>query len=126
VPAAPFEEILVGKDGDDRQVYENNKVRFIYAQEGDTWYGIAEEFGIYGWQVRKYNELNKKDKLVTGEVVYLERKRNKAKMDAHIVREGESMRNISQRYGVKLNVIYRKNLLDKGSEVPPGTILILK
>jgi LysM repeat protein len=117
---------LVGTDGDNREIYENNRVKCIIAREGDTWYGVAGEFGIYGWQVRKYNELSKKDTIWPGEVIYLERKRGKAEEDTHLVQEGQTMRNISQYFGVKLNALYRKNQMDKGSEAVPGTVLKLK
>jgi len=122
----PYESELSGKGGDGRNIFENNKVKFVYAREGDTWEGIAGEFGIYGWQVRKYNGLRKKDEIVAGEVIYLEKKRNKALIESHTVKPGESLRNISQRYGVKEKALCRLNDLKAGSEPEAGKRLDLR
>jgi hypothetical protein len=123
---SPVEPVQVGNGVNNREIWENNKVKFIYAREGDTWFSLAQEFEIYGWQIRKYNDLEKNDEIQPGETIYLERKRNKSSRENHVVRKGENMRNISQRYGVKLNVLYRRNALDRGKVVPPGSVIKLK
>jgi hypothetical protein len=122
----PYEAIPFGEGGDHREMFLNNTVIFIYSREGDTWEGIAREFGIYGWQVRKYNELRKKDEIVAGEVIYLEKKRNKALKESHTVKSGETMRNISQRYGVKEKALCRLNDMKAGSEPEAGKRLVLR
>ncbi|MCB0381413.1 MAG: LysM peptidoglycan-binding domain-containing protein [Flavobacteriales bacterium] len=78
------------------------------------------------WQILKYNDLNKSDKLTEGEVVYLQPKRNKAAEEFHVVKSGESMRSISQYYGVKLNKLYKKNRMVMGSQPQVGQKLSLK
>ena len=122
----PFEAELVGNGGNDRNVFENNGVKFIFGREGDTWQGIAEEFGIYGWQVRKYNEMGRRQEIMAGEPVYLERKRSRAAVESHTVAEGETLCNISQRYAVKLKVLQRKNNLEKDAEPEAGSVIRLK
>jgi len=123
---APLEKILFGKGGDSREIFLNNKVKFILARKGDTWNSIAQEFGIYGWQVRKYNELTKKDEIVPGEIIYLERKRNRGAVEGHTVKNGETMRNISQRYAVKESMLYRNNDMKKSDRLKEGDYVLLK
>ena len=109
-----------------RQVYENNGVKFIYARHGDTFYKIADDFNIYTWQVYRYNNMKKKDKIDEGQVLYLERKRNNAKEEYHVVKPGEDLYSISQRYAVKLNRLCKYNTLDKDAELFPGQRIKLK
>lgn len=126
--AAPAMEAVkpAGTAVNGRKIYENNGVKCVYAENGDTWAGVASEFGIYGWQVRKYNELTGKDELKAGELVYLEKKRSKAAFDYHVVEPGEDMRNISQRYAVKLKSLCRMNGMKTGEEPPVGDVILLR
>ena len=116
----------IGKGGHNREIFTNNGVKCILAKQGDTWYDIAKEFGIYGWQVRKYNGIKKDYKIEKGEVVYLEKKKKKASVEFYRVQSGDDMRNISQRFAVKLKALYRRNGLEMGTEPAQGTILKLK
>jgi len=78
--------------------------------------------------VKKYNDADSSTEMLrTGEVVYLQPKRRKYKPKTHhIVKEGETMKEISQLYGIKLKVLYKKNNLKLGSEPTEGTKLSLK
>ncbi|MCB0821464.1 MAG: glucosaminidase domain-containing protein [Bacteroidales bacterium] len=119
-----FQPVTVSANN--RQVYENNGVKFIYARNGDTFYKIADDFNIYTWQVYRYNNMKKKDKIDEGQVLYLERKRNNAKEEYHVVKPGEDLYSISQRYAVKLNRLCKYNTLDKDAELFPGQRIKLK
>lgn len=96
-------------------IYLYNKNYYVVAREGDTFKTIADEIGISYRKLARYNERNKKDKLQQGDIVYLKEKRSKAdkkyKKVPHTVKMGESMYSISQRYGIKLKSLYKKNKL---------------
>ena len=109
-----------------RTVYLNNGIKFVIAREGETVHAIAAGFGIYSWQVKKYNELDKDDRLVAGEMVYLERKKNKGGEAVHTVGEGEGMLYISQLYGIRLKSLYRMNRMETGAQPAVGSIIRLK
>jgi hypothetical protein len=115
-----------GRGGNDRVIFLNNGVKFILAREEDDFYNIAGEFGIYGWQVRKYNELGKGDGLVPGEKVYLERKKRKCGYDRHVVQAGETLRSISQDYGIRLKALSGLNGLEPGSVLGEGVEVRLR
>ena len=78
------------------------------------------------WQVLEYNESEKSDILSVGAIVYLKPKRGKPKEATHTVQLGESMRDISQKYGVKSRKLYKKNKLEAGSSLKAGTVLKLR
>ena len=109
-----YEAFAVGKN--DRQIFTNNGKKFIFARKDDNFHKIAQDFNIYTFQIYKYNELKKKDKFKEGQMVYLEKKRNKAKMPFHKVKPGETMYSISQLYGIKLKQLYKKNRMKPGTK----------
>lgn len=119
-----FEAFAVGAD--DRKIFTNNKRKFIFARKDDDFYKIADDFNIYNFQVWKYNDLDKRDHLEEGQMVYLEKKRRKAQVPYHTVEAGETMHSISQLYGIRLNRLYRINRMDKGTKPRIGQVLWLQ
>lgn len=104
----------------------NNKIKFVVAKEGDTFESIAKELDMMPWQLWKYNELDKKSNLVAGQMLYLQPKRNHGSEDWHILAEGETLADVSQRYGIKTSKIIKKNNLKPGVTPPAGTRLSLR
>lgn len=104
----------------------DNRIRYTIAKEGDDFKSIADDFEMVGWQIRKYNDLEKGEELEAGQRIYLQPKRWKAEEDWHVVKEGETMWDISQKYGVKLKKLYRKNNMERGTEPEVGQKLSLR
>ena len=100
----------------------NNNIKFVIAQSGDTPKIIAKRYRVGPWQIKHYNGFKKGQKIKAGTVVYLQPKRSKYNGDSkiHTVKKGDSMWSISQKYGVKLRKLYRKNGLEKGSPIKVG------
>lgn len=117
---------ISGTGGNNRTIYLNNGKKFIIALQDDSFSKLAEEFNIYSWQVYKYNDLTKKDKLVPGQMIYLEKKKGKAREKYHLVEQGETMYTISQRFGIRLNSLYKKNQLKTGTVPEVGTRIKLR
>lgn len=111
-----------------RKVFENNGKKLIIIEKGDTFYGLADEFGIYSWQFGSYNELKKGHILQIGEIIYLQKKKRKAekKYKYHIVKSGETLQHISQLYGIRLKKLYKMNNLPKGVQTEVGTKIRLR
>jgi LysM repeat protein len=111
-----------------REIYVNNKRKLVFAKSGDTYKKIAREFDLFPYQIRKYNDVNKRHVLRDGEIVYVKNKRSKAdKMyHVHIVKQGETLWQISQLYGIKLKDLLYKNNLSEGMRIPVGTKLKLR
>ena len=104
-----------------REVYANNKVKFILAKRHDTYSRIADEFGMSRQKLMEYNDLNDNAPINEGDVVFVQRKKNKAsrRYPVHIVEAGETMHSISQLYGIKLDALYKKNHMDMGRGEQP-------
>jgi LysM repeat protein len=104
----------------------NNEVKYVLARPGDTYLKLAKELDMGLWQLYKYNETGKNGILKTGDIVYLQPKRRKAQVEFHTVLKGETMYMISQKYGIRMKHLYKKNNMDPGVEPKPGTILNLR
>lgn len=90
-----------------------NKNYYVIAKKGDTFKSISREVGVSYRKLARYNERRKKDVLSEGDVIYLKKKRTKAdkafKRYRHTIQAGESMYLISQKYGIRLKSLYKKN-----------------
>ena len=109
-----------------RKVFSRNRIKYIIANAGDTYMKITNDLDMMPWQILKYNDLEKTDEIKAGDIIYLQPKRKKAKKDHHIVEAGETMRTISQKYGIKLKSLYCKNRMKPGSEPAAGQKLWLR
>lgn len=121
-PASKSNETVTTKIAVKSATYyaEENNVKYIVSKKGDTWLSIAKENEMMLWQVLKYNDVERDDLLREGTVVYIKPKRNSASKDFHVVKQGETMRDISQLYAVKLSQLYKKNQIEPGTALQPG------
>lgn len=104
----------------------DNGIPLTVARPGQDVRSIANENNMRDWQIYKYNDLPKGSKIEPGMVIYLKPKKNKAAVETHVVGEDESMWEISQKYGVKLKKLYKKNKMEEGTEVKPGETISMR
>ena len=105
----------------------DNGIRYVFVKKGDTYFSIAKEFEMNLRQILKYNDLRKTDALKAGQVIYLQPKRGRSRyFRSHTVKKNETMRDISQHYGIKLKQLYRKNNMRIGMEPYEGQKLSLQ
>lgn len=112
---AKHEGDLSGNIKNEHLIGYRNKNYFVIARKGDTFASIGREFNTGARKLARYNERNRKETLNNGDIIYLKKKHNSAekkyKRKPHIIKAGESMYDISQRYGIKLKQLYKKNKL---------------
>ena len=110
------------------QPYLANGLLYVIGRPGDTFKSLSKELDISSRRIRNYNELPKDYKFTGGEVVYLEEKNKKAVSDiVYVVREGDSLYTISQKYGIRLKYLYKMNKMDaETSVIKVGDILRLR
>jgi len=103
-----------------------NGVPFVFARKGDTWTKIASDNNIELWQVLEFNDAEKNDNLIEDQIVFVKSKKNHSDQFTHVLEEGESMLDVSQKYGVKLSKLYKMNQMKFGTAVDSGTKIYLK
>jgi len=108
----------------------NNDVKYVLAQSGDTPQSIAERNDVTIKQVIRYNDdIDNEDQLLTeGSYVYLQPKRNQnnGKQKVHLIKPGEDMVALSQKYGIKLEALLKRNGLNDGDIPAPNQKIVLK
>jgi membrane-bound lytic murein transglycosylase D len=87
---------------------------------------IAKLYDMGVWQIYKYNDLRKGEELKPGEIVYLKPKKRKADENYHLVKEGETLRDISQQHGVKLKHLEKFNHIISSQPLKPGEVIYLR
>ncbi|MBQ7471734.1 MAG: glucosaminidase domain-containing protein, partial [Prevotella sp.] len=110
--------------GELHPIHINNSNYYLHARSGDTFKMIGKEVGISGRRLARYNERPYKEPLEKGDVVYLKKKRSRAdkafKQHPHVVKAGESMYTIAQKYGIRLKSLYRMNHLSPDHQLRVG------
>lgn len=92
-------------------IYLNNGSKFIVAQKGDSIAHISAVFAIRERKLRKFNDLLFFEDVSEGDIVYINPKNRRSDNGRvlHTVQSGETMRDISQRYGIKLKKLQALN-----------------
>lgn len=112
-----------------RDVYEINGVPCVYAVPGDTYESLASSNGLFLREILRFNDLSSPKDLAAGEIVYLKsKKKNAAKgLDKYIAGNGgESLRDIAQRFGVRLSSLRKYNSMDSDAVPREGDTIILR
>ena len=86
---------------------------------------IAKKFGVSEKMLIKWNELND-GRIRQNDVVFLESKASSGNVATYKSRSGESMHDISQKFGIKLTKLYAKNRMDAGEQPKPGQLIYLQ
>ncbi len=103
-----------------------NKVKYVTVKEGDTFFRIANEFGVTINQLYRYNEFINKDVLEVGDVIYIVPKKMRAQRgnEKYVCKRNITLREIAHEEGIKLSSLLKLNLsenpdelLKKGSKV---------
>ena len=107
-------------------LYEINGLPGIQAQAGDNSASLARKSKISLSSFLRYNDMSELDPIIVNDVYYLAKKRKKALVPFHTVREDETARSISQRYGIRLKKLMRYNRLDRVQKLAVGRVMWLR
>lgn len=110
------------------KVINMNHLKAVIAREGDTYEIIAQGFKKKAWEIYEFNDIAEGYRPQKNEVVYIQRKHKKALKgkDFHRVEAGETMHFISQVYGVRLNMLYKRNKMKPGEEPKTEEVIYLR
>jgi hypothetical protein len=103
-----------------------NSIRYVVAQKGDTPESIGRAQNMNGHIIARYNDIPFSGTFKSGECVYLQPKKRNSWEKWHVIEPGESLRDISQRYGVKMRAIRRLNKIDEKTLLVPGKKIKLR
>ena len=93
-----------------RNIYLHpNRIKYVISGNQETYEMIGKTFNIKLKQILKYNDDDNQKILPEGIKVFIQPKRNRSKQRIHIVKNEEDLRTISQKYGVKIKSLKKRN-----------------
>ncbi|MBR3286865.1 MAG: glucosaminidase domain-containing protein [Bacteroidales bacterium] len=112
----------------ERKIMKNNGVKYVLAKEDDSIRNIADDLGCSASRLRRCNEVSKQYVPQKGDIIYIRNKRNRMLQGnvMHVVSSGESIRSISQKYGIKTQALYRNNNMRMGDVIRVGQVLTIQ
>ena len=100
-----------------------NDIPSILARVSDDVHSISARAGISEKKFRKYNDLSLSDEIIPNEFYYIKNKKGKAKIGFHVAKKEQTLWDISQQYGIKLNKLASKNRMSIIDELKPGRVI---
>jgi len=131
-----FTEIIKGKgsnvqqsntfNSSPKEKTEINGSKAIFETKGRSLLAIATENNINLNKLLEYNDLEKDGLLQQDQFIFLERKSKEGNKDFHIVQRNQTMYDIAQSNGVRLQNLYEYNKLGVNEKLNAGTQLSLR
>jgi membrane-bound lytic murein transglycosylase D len=103
-----------------------NHLKALIALPNESAEDLARRGGVRLSQFLRDNDLRAFDKVVAGRPYFLEKKREDADTDYHVIQPGEDLADVSQKYGIQRHAIRRKNHLAANEELRAGRVLWLR
>ncbi len=107
-----------------------NDVKMVQARAGETIADIARIYRLDPSEVADYNDraYAPGDRLPAGARIFIQPKRRswRGRITHHFVREGQTMLDIAQQYGIQLDALLERNGMTYGQEPMPNEKIRLK
>ena len=99
---------------------------FVTLLPGERIEYVADSTGLSVKALLAFNDLTYNDAVLPGDRVYLDFKKNTSKEKSILAQQGQTMHQISQAYGVKLEKLYKYNDFAVGQQPDSGQAIRLK
>jgi membrane-bound lytic murein transglycosylase D len=103
-----------------------NRLRALIALPGETMVDLARRAHKRLGEFLRHNEMTGFDKVVAGRPYFLEKKRESAAVEYHVLQPGETVFDVAQKYGMRQKAVYAKNRMARVEELRPGRVLWLQ
>ncbi|PZX59315.1 membrane-bound lytic murein transglycosylase D [Algoriphagus ratkowskyi] len=103
-----------------------NNLEGVQAAQSTNQSAFSDRVGLSENKLRRLNDLDKNERIEAGKYYYTEKKNGSAEVSTHIVRPGETLWSISQKYGIKLSSLKSKNRIRQDRDLKAGMVLNLQ
>ena len=94
-------------------IFTINNAKVIYATAGTSILALAEQYNISLSKLFEINDMDEVEILEKPRLIFLEKKQKKGTADFHIVLPNETLQDIAQKEGVRLDMIVEYNGVSK-------------
>ena len=106
-------------------VFKINETKVIFIQQGTSYLKLAYEYDIPLARLFDFNDMKDGDVAAKDGLLFLQRKRKTSNNETHIVAAGETLYDIAQAEGIRLESLLQYNFLTHGVQVEAGEKLYL-
>jgi LysM repeat protein len=125
-PAAPVTMPAETKPNYPEGVFMINETKVMFIKKGQSFLSIAKQHKVDLSKLFEFNELYRTEVSDKDQLLYLQRKRKTGADEFHIVKKGETLSDIAQVQGIRLESLKELNWLRNGEMPAIGEKLSLK
>ncbi len=118
-------ELKPGLQGDQPEMIEINGVSAVLVRSGDDLAALLRRTGLSQRRFLKFNELSNVPTLETGTHYFTKKKKKVSKMSYYTVQEGETLWEVSHKFGIRKSKLASINRMSVIDELKPGRVLWL-
>lgn len=107
-------------------IFTINHSKVIYAKEGTSLLSLAKQYDISLAKLIEFNDMDEEEILATDKLIFIERKLTKGATDFHVVKLNETLYDICQTEGVRLDKIVEYNSIKKNMQPAVGEKIYLR
>jgi LysM repeat protein len=107
-------------------VFSINHTKVVYAQKGVSILSLANQYDISLSKLLEFNEMTNADVLDAATLIFLEKKMKKGDKDFHVVKDNESLYDICQKEGVRMDCVLEYNGLRRNMQPLTGEKIYLR
>jgi LysM repeat protein len=106
-------------------VFKINETKVVFIPKGVSFLAVAEEYKVQLNRLFEFNDMHPQDVATADQLIYLQRKRKTGANEFHIVARGESIYDIAQSEGIRIESLQAYNFLRNGMQPQAGEKLYL-
>ena len=126
-PSAPVTpKIILNRPAYPEGAFSINNAKVVFAKEGTALLSIAEQYHLSFAHLLDFNDLNDGDVLKEDQLVFLQRKRKTGSTPFHLVQPGETLYDICQSEGIRMESLLANNQLNENMQPAEGERLYLQ
>ncbi len=103
-----------------------NDTRVVFVQKGTSYLAVAQQYDIPLSRLFEFNELAEAEAADKDQLIFLQRKRRTGAGEYHKVLPGETLHDIAQQQGIRLESLMELNRLSGKEQPAPGENLSLR
>ncbi len=108
-------------------IFRINETNVVYAPAGSSLLALAEKYSIKYRHILDFNDLSDGDDiLINDQLVYLQRKRKQGAHEFHIMQKSETVYEVAQLEGIRMETLLAYNQLQPGQRPAAGEKLFLR
>lgn len=107
-------------------IFKINLTNVVFVERGTSYLAIAEQYKLSLSRLFDFNDMIAEEETEMDRLIYLQRKRKEGAREFHVVQPGETLYDIAQNEGLRLESLLSYNYLREGVNPSPGRNLYLQ